>query len=102
MASSRSMAEGLSMGDKFARTGGYVAVGTVGLGIGAVIAFMAITEGLCNSWGEQCSPEQNAEIGRLWGLAFAVPLALVGIYALVDFVASASRRRRSRPDRDGD
>jgi hypothetical protein len=89
------------MGDRFARVGCYVAASLVGLGIGGVLAVNAIASGLCNTWGEQCSPDENAEMARLWGLAFAAPVAVIGIYTLVDVIVHAYWRRRSRSGRDG-
>lgn len=83
------------MGHRFGRVGGYLVAGIVGLGVGGVLAFAAIAKGLCNTWGEQCSAEQNAEMARLWGLALAAPVAVVGTYAVADVIVHAYWRRRS-------
>ena len=85
------------MGDnRSGRAVGYLVSGIVGLGIGGILGFTAFAKGLCNTWGEQCSPEQYAEMERLWGLALAAPVAAVGAYALVDLIVHACTRRRSR------
>lgn len=70
----------------------------VGIAVGVVLGYTALVSGLCATWGEECSPEENAHIARLWKMAFAAPLVVVGLYAAVDLLISAALRERSPRD----
>jgi len=72
---------------------GYLGAAVVGLGVAGVLAFGALISGLCASWGEQCSPEEQASVERLWMMAVATPFAVTGLYAFIDLTTLRARRR---------
>lgn len=76
------------------RVVGYVVAGVVGVGLGVLFGFTAFISGMCNTWGEQCSPEENAEIERLWTQAFAAPFVVTGAWTIFDLTVLALGRRR--------
>ena len=76
----------------------------VGIAVGVVLGYTALVSGLCATWGEECSTEENAHIARLWKMAFAAPFVVVGLYTAVDLLLSAALRDRppsSSPQRPG-
>lgn len=72
---------------------GYIGATIVGVGVGGVLALVALGTGLCGTWGEQCSPEELAAIDRLAKMALAAPFLVVGSYAVVDLTTLHARRR---------
>jgi hypothetical protein len=69
---------------------GYACSVVVGVAVAAVAWLMALGTSLCATWGEQCSPAEEAAIER-WGTLGLVSLVAVpGLYTAVDL---ATRRR---------
>jgi hypothetical protein len=65
---------------------GYSGAAVVGLGVGALLAFSAIVTGLCATWGQQCSADDQDTMKTLFTLALIAPFAAMGSYALLDIV----------------
>jgi MFS family permease len=69
---------------------GYLCSVLVGLAVAAVAWFMAVATSLCATWGEQCSPAEEAAIDRWAALGLVSLVAVPGSYAAADL---ATRRR---------
>jgi len=69
---------------------GYFCAVATGLVIAAVCWFMAIGTSLCATWGEQCSPAEEAAIDGWATLGLVSLVAVPGLYAALDL---ATRRR---------
>ncbi len=69
---------------------GYFCAGLIGLGVAAVSWLMALGTSLCATWGEQCSPAEEAAIDRWATLGLVSLVAIPGLYAAADLV---TRRR---------
>ena len=69
---------------------GYLCAVVVAVVTTALFWFLAIGTSLCGTWGEQCTPEENAAISRYGALGLVSLVAIPGIYTALDL---ATRRR---------
>jgi hypothetical protein len=69
---------------------GYLCAVVVAIVTTAMFWFLAIGTSLCSTWGEQCTPEENAAISRYGALGLVSLVAIPGIYAALDV---ATRKR---------
>ena len=72
------------------RSLGYVCAVGIALVTAASFWMMAIGTSLCGTWGEQCTPAENAAISRYGTLGLVSLVAIPGAYTALDL---ATRRR---------
>lgn len=86
------------MSERVGRALGYVAATVVGVGVGAFFAATAVAQSICATWGEECTPEETAEIARSWKMALVAPAVAIGVYGLFDVVVLGLYRRSHDED----
>jgi hypothetical protein len=69
---------------------GYLCSVLIAVALAALGAAMAVETSLCGTWGEQCSPAEQAAIDRWATLSVVSLVAVPGLYAALDL---ATRRR---------